>query len=99
MHPNFFEEIGIQFVPRDIGVEFRFVDVCHERTHNKMTKRLNKFTNREFEREWSNMIGYKMSSSLARVYTIARTSPVENFKHGWVNDMTANMTQLLARRS
>ena len=30
--------------------------------------------------EWSNMIGYKMGSSLAMVYTTSKTSPVENFK-------------------
>ena len=30
--------------------------------------------------EWSNMIGYEMSSSLAGVYTIAKTSLVEYFK-------------------
>ena len=27
------------------------------------------------------MIGYEMVSSLAGVYTMAKTSPVENFKH------------------
>ena len=47
-------------------------------------------------REWSNMIGYKMSSSLAEVSTKAMTSPVENFKQGlWNNDMTTNMATLL----
>ena len=37
--------------------------------------------------EWSNMSGYKMGSSLAGVYTTAKTSPVENLKHGRKNDM------------
>jgi hypothetical protein len=32
--------------------------------------------------EWSNMIGYKLGPSMVRVYTMAKTSPVENFKHG-----------------
>ena len=38
------------------------------------------------------MIGYEISSSLAGVYTIAKTSLVENFKHELKNDMIANMT-------
>ena len=33
------------------------------------------------------MIGYEISSSLAGVYTIAKTSLVENFKHELKNDM------------
>ena len=33
--------------------------------------------------EWSNMIGYKMGSSLARVYTTAKTCLMESFKHVW----------------
>ena len=37
------------------------------------------------------MIGYKMGSSLARVYTIARTSPVENFEDEWKIDIVANI--------
>ena len=32
-------------------------------------------------RERSNIIGYKMGCSLVGVYTTAKTSPVENFKH------------------
>jgi len=32
--------------------------------------------------EWSNMIGYDISSSHAEVYTTANTSLVENCKHG-----------------
>ena len=32
--------------------------------------------------EWSNMIGYKMDSSPARLYTTAKTSPMENYEHG-----------------
>ena len=32
---------------------------------------------------WSNMIGYRVGSSLARVCTTAKTSLVENFKHEW----------------
>ena len=37
------------------------------------------------------MIGHEMGSSLARVNTTAKTSPVETFKHEWKNDMDANM--------
>ena len=33
------------------------------------------------------MIGYKMGTLVAGVYTL-----VENFKHEWKNDMLANMT-------
>ena len=43
------------------------------------------------------MIGYEMSSSLSRVYVIAKTSLVENSKHGWKNDMVANMATLFVR--
>jgi hypothetical protein len=32
-------------------------------------------------REWSNMIGYQMGSSLVEVYTMAKTSPMKDFKH------------------
>ena len=32
--------------------------------------------------EWSNMIGYKMSSTLVGAHTTTKTSPVKNFKHG-----------------
>ena len=32
--------------------------------------------------DWSNMIGYKMVSSPVGAYTMAKTSLVENFKHG-----------------
>ena len=32
--------------------------------------------------EWSDMIGYGMGSSLVGVYTMGKTSPVQNFKHG-----------------
>ena len=46
--------------------------------------------------EWSNTIGYEMGSSLVRVYTIANAFPVENFKHGWENDMAINMAIFLA---
>lgn len=31
---------------------------------------------------WSKMIGYEMAVSLARVYTMAKTSMMKNFKHG-----------------
>ena len=47
--------------------------------------------------EWSHMIGYGMSSSLAGFYTTAKTSPVKNFKHGWNNDMVSNMATLFAK--
>ena len=43
---------------------------------------------------WSNMIGYKMSSSHARVYTMAKTSLVKNFKHNKKTDMATNVTTL-----
>ena len=33
-------------------------------------------------REWSNMIGYEMDSSLVDAYTTSKTSQVESFKHG-----------------
>ena len=46
-------------------------------------------------RQWSNMIGHKMGSSWAGVYTtMVKTSPVENFEPGWKNDMVINMTWL-----
>ena len=44
-----------------------------------------------------NMVGYKMGSSLARVYITVKTSQVENFKHGRKNDMVANMATLFVR--
>ena len=31
-------------------------------------------------REWSNMIGYVLGSSLAGVYTTVKTFPMKNFK-------------------
>ena len=43
------------------------------------------------------MIGYEMGSSPTRVYNMAKTSPVENFKHGWKNDTIVNMATLFAR--
>ena len=43
------------------------------------------------------MSGYKIGSSLAKVYTMAITSPMENLKHGWKKDMVANMAKLFAR--
>jgi hypothetical protein len=42
-------------------------------------------------REWRNKIGYEMGFSWARVSTMAKTSLVENFKHGWRIDMIVNM--------
>jgi hypothetical protein len=41
--------------------------------------------------EWSNMIGYIMGFSSFVVYARAWNSPVVNGKHGWKNDMVANM--------
>ena len=32
--------------------------------------------------EWSNMVGFEMGPSPAGVYTMAKTSLVENFEHG-----------------
>ena len=44
------------------------------------------------------MSGYEMGSSLVGVYTMAKTSPVENFNHEWKNNnMIANMATFLAR--
>ena len=43
------------------------------------------------------MIGYEMGSSLARVYTMAKTSPMKNFKLEWKNDTAANMATFFAR--
>ena len=44
------------------------------------------------------MIDYQMgSSSLVGVHTMAKTFPMENFNHGWENDMVANMPTLIAR--
>ena len=45
--------------------------------------------------EWSFMIGYKMGSSSVMVYTMTKTSPVENFKHRWKNEMDANMATIV----
>ena len=36
--------------------------------------------------EWSNMIGYEMGSSPARVYNTTKTSPMKKFKHGCQHD-------------
>ena len=47
--------------------------------------------------EWSNPIGYKMGSSLARIYTTTKTSSVDNFKHRCKNYMVANMETLFTR--
>ena len=47
--------------------------------------------------EWSNMIGYEMGSSPARVSTMAKTSLVENFKHERKDNMDINMATLFAR--
>ena len=47
--------------------------------------------------ERSNMIAYKVGSSPARVYTMAKTSQVENFNHGWKNDLAINMATPFAR--
>jgi hypothetical protein len=32
------------------------------------------------------MIDYEIGSSPVGVYTMTKTSPAENFKHGWKND-------------
>jgi hypothetical protein len=40
-----------------------------------------KCTGPGFEGFESNMIGYEMGFSSGRVYTMAKTFPVENFKH------------------
>ena len=43
------------------------------------------------------MIGYKMSSSHAKVYTMTNTSLIENFKHDEKNDIVANKITLFVR--
>ena len=43
------------------------------------------------------MIGYELGSSLVGAYIIAKTSPVENFKHGLKNHTVANMPIVSAR--
>jgi hypothetical protein len=43
------------------------------------------------------MIGHEIGSSPVRVYTTFKTSSLKNFKHGWENDMGANMATLFAR--
>ena len=48
--------------------------------------------------EWSNMIGYDLGSLAVGVCNMAKTSPVENFKNGWLSDMDANMATLFVRR-
>ena len=40
-------------------------------------------------------VGYKMESSSASAHTTTKTYRVENFKHGYKNDMVANMATLL----
>ena len=43
------------------------------------------------------MIGNDMGLSVAGVYTTTKTFTMENFKHGWKNDMAANMATPFAR--
>ena len=43
------------------------------------------------------MIGYKIGSSPAGVYTMAKTSSMENFKNRWKIDVAINMATLFAR--
>lgn len=43
------------------------------------------------------MIGYKMDSSLAEVYTTVKSSLVETFKRRWKYDMAINMATLFAK--
>jgi hypothetical protein len=38
-----------------------------------------------------------MGSSLVGFYTTSNTFPMENFNHGWKNDMVANMATIFAR--
>ena len=35
---------------------------------------------------------------LSKIYTIAKTPLMENFKHGWKNDMVAKMETLFVKR-
>ena len=43
------------------------------------------------------MVGHEMRSSLTWVYTIDKTSLLENFKYGWKHEMVANMATLFVR--
>jgi hypothetical protein len=44
------------------------------------------------------MIGYEMGSSPTMIYTMAKTSPMTNFKHEWKCDMVVNMARHFTRR-
>jgi hypothetical protein len=44
--------------------------------------------------EWSNTIGYEMGTSPVKVYTTAKISLVENFKHELKNDTVAIIATL-----
>lgn len=47
--------------------------------------------------QWSNTIGCKMGTCPAGVYTMAKSSLVENFKCGWKNDIAANIAAFFVR--
>ena len=44
------------------------------------------------------MIGHKMGCSQVGVHTSDKALPMENFKHGWENDMDANMVTFFDSR-
>ena len=44
------------------------------------------------------MINYEMGCSPPMIYIKAKTSPVENIKQGWENDMATNMATFFAKR-
>jgi hypothetical protein len=49
-----------------------------------------KCTGRRILGKWSNMIGYETGSSPVGVYTAAKISLLETFKHGWENNTVVN---------
>ena len=94
--------------PHYIHMKLRALKTCHWRmlkykfVMGSMTLRVSLDYSEEVQpsrifREWNNMIGYEMYSSPAGSYTTAKTSPVDNFKHGWNNDIAVNMNIIFAR--
>jgi hypothetical protein len=47
--------------------------------------------------KFKNMIGQERDSCPVEVYTMVKNPPVENFAHGWKNDMAANVATLFWR--
>ena len=78
--------------PHYIHMRIRALKTCHRRTlkykliMGSMFLRVSLDYGEEIHLlrilgEWSNMIGYKMSSSPAGNFSAAKTSPIKNFKH------------------